>query len=236
VDRRELQRSMYELGGTSTNQRVTLAVVAGAFVLLAWWILAGDGFSTLGAWLGRDWRHGDLARRIGLAAGFTIYYVRILFTEFVFLKRGVSWNEVFTISPWLFIIVLLLGITGGTNDAPLTEVAVTGAVLFVFGSWMNSYAEYARHVWKERPENRGGLYTEGLFRYSRHPNYLGDLISFSGLCMIAGAWVTAVVPVVMLAGFVFVNIPVLDAHLRDHYGAAFEEYARRTRKLVPFVY
>ena len=40
----------------------------------------------------------------------------------------------------------------------------------------------------------------------------------------------------MLAGFVFVNIPILDAHLHDHYGAAFEEYARRTRKLIPFVY
>jgi isoprenylcysteine carboxyl methyltransferase (ICMT) family protein YpbQ len=236
VDRRELQRSMYELGGTSITQRVTLAAIAGTFVLLAWWMLAGDGFATLGAWLGRDWQHGDLARRICLAAGFTIYYVRILFTEFVFLKRGVSWSEVFTIAPWLLIIVLLLGVAGGTNGARFGAGAAIGALFFVLGSWMNSYAKYARHVWKERPENRGRLYTEGLFRYSRHPNYLGDLSSFSGLCMISGAWVTIVVPVVMLAGFVFVNIPVLDAHLCDHYGAAFEEYAQRTRKLIPFVY
>jgi len=236
MDRRELQRSMYELGGTSTTQRVTLAAIAGALVLLAWWMLAGDGFATLGGWLGRDWRHGDPARRICLAVGFTIYYVRILFTDFVFLKRGVSWNEVFTIAPWLLMIVLLLGIAGGTNGVPFTAAAASGAGLFLFGSWMNSYAEYTRHVWKERPKNRNRLYTEGLFRYSRHPNYLGDLISFSGLCVISGAWITAVVPVVMLAGFVFVNIPVLDAHLRDHYGTAFDEYARRTRKLVPFVY
>ena len=101
---------------------------------------------------------------------------------------------------------------------------------------MNSYSEYARHVWKRQPENRGHLCTEGLFRYSRHPNYLGDLISFSGLCLISGAWVTAAVPLLMLCGFVFVNIPVLDSHLHDRYGDAFDEYARRTRKLVPFVY
>jgi steroid 5-alpha reductase family enzyme len=168
--------------------------------------------------------------------GFTIYYVRILFTEFVFLKRGVSWSEVFTIAPWLLIIVLLLGIAGGTNGTPLATAAAVGALLFVLGSWMNSYAEYARHVWKRRPENKGRLYTEGLFRYSRHPNYLGDLISFSGLGLISGAWVTAIVPAFMLAGFAFVNIPMLDAHLRDRYGAAFNEYARRTRKLIPFVY
>ena len=54
--------------------------------------------------------------------------------------------------------------------------------------------------------------------------------------MILGEWVTAVIPVLMLAGFVFVNIPMLDSHLHDKYGAAFEEYAGRTRKLIPFVY
>lgn len=74
--------------------------------------------------------------------------------------------------------------------------------------------------------------TQGLFRYSRHPNYRADLLSLSGMCLISGAWITAAIPVLMLAGFVFVNIPVLDAHLHDHYGTAFDEYARRTRKLI----
>jgi len=54
--------------------------------------------------------------------------------------------------------------------------------------------------------------------------------------MIAGAWATAIIPVLMLAGFVFVNIPVLDSHLRDHYGSEFDEYARRTSKLIPILY
>jgi steroid 5-alpha reductase family enzyme len=171
-----------------------------------------------------------------LVAGFSIYYVRILFTGFVFLKRGVSWSEAFTVAGWLLCIVMLLGIAGGTNPSAMGATGVFGAVLFVVGSWMNSYAEYERHVWKTRPENHGQLYTEGLFRYSRHPNYLGDLLSFSGLCLISGVWVTAAVPLLMLGGFVFVNIPVLDSHLHDHYGDAFDEYARRTRKLIPFIY
>jgi steroid 5-alpha reductase family enzyme len=115
-----------------------------------------------------------------------LYYLRILFTEFVFLKRGVGWTEVFTIAPWLLFIVLLLGIAGGTNRNPLGVAASFGVILFVLGSWMNSYAEYARHVWKRRPENRGKLYTDGLFRYSRRPNFLGDLLSFSGLCLLSG--------------------------------------------------
>lgn len=40
---------------------------------------------------------------------------------------------------------------------------------------------------------------------------------------------------IMLAGFVFANIPVLDSHLHDRYDPAFYEYVARTRKWIPFV-
>jgi isoprenylcysteine carboxyl methyltransferase (ICMT) family protein YpbQ len=236
VNKQKLQQSMYELRDPSKAQRLTLAALNVVWVALVWWLLFGGGITVVGGWLGRAWVAGDSLRRICLLAGFCIYYVRILITEFVFLKRGIGWSEVFTIAPWVFCIVALLGIAGGMNPGAFHAAGFVGIFLFVVGSWMNSHAEYTRHVWKRQPENRGRLYIEGLFRYSRHPNYLGDLLSFSGLCLIAGAWVTAIVPLLMFAGFVFVNIPVLDSHLRDHYGTAFGEYARRTRKLIPFVY
>lgn len=235
MDTRELEKKMYGITSRSMPQRLTMAAGAGFWTVLAWWLLAGDGIAVLHRWFHWIGQDGDAARRVCLAICFSIYFVRILFTEFLFLKRGVSWNEVFSIIPWLLVIVLLMGIAGGTNGAPFATVADIGIVLFVTGSWMNSYAEYQRHRWKQRAENRG-LFTGGLFRMSRHPNYLGDLISFSGLCLISGAWITAIVPVLMLAGFVFVNIPTLDAHLLNHYGEDFAAYARRTRKLIPFVY
>ncbi len=236
MDRQELRRKMYELEAASRAERLALAALCAVWLGVAWWLLEGGGLATVGGWFGALWTPGDPLRRAFLAAGFSIYYVRILFTEFVFLKRGVSWSEVFTIACWLLAIYVFLAITGGRNAEPFGAVGALGAVLYLAGSWMNSYSEYARHVWKQRPENRGRLYTGGLFRLSRHPNYLGDLVLYSGLCMITGAWVTAAVPVLMLAGFVFVNIPVLDSHLAHKYGSEFSEYARRTRKLIPFVY
>lgn len=236
MDRRELQRGMYEVRGASIPQRLTMAAFNGAWVGVVWWLLVGGGIETAGGWFGFAWQPGDPVRRYGLAVALSIYYIRILFTEFVFLKRGVSWSEVFTIVPWVLCIYALLAVVGGRDANAVGAAGGIGMLLFVLGSWMNSYAEYARYLWKQRPENRGRLYTEGLFQYSRHPNYLGDLISFSGLCLIAGAWITAVIPVLMLVGFVFVNIPVLDAHLGEKYGAAFDQYARRTCRLIPFVY
>ena len=235
MPKQSLQQQMYELTDASIAQRVTLATLLGGCVVLALWLLFG-GAAAVGTWFGRRWALGDFARRACLAGAFSIYLIRVLFTEFVFLKRGVSWTEVFSIAPWVCFIFVLMSISGGTNPAGFGAVAITGVVLFVIGSWMNSHAEHQRNKWKQRPQNRGKLYTEGLFRYSRHPNYFGDLISFSGICLLTGRWFTGIVPVVMLCGFVFANIPVLDAHLRQHYGPAFDEYAKKTKKLVPFIY
>ncbi|MEO6910323.1 MAG: DUF1295 domain-containing protein [Edaphobacter sp.] len=203
---------------------------------MAWWLLLGGGIPSIAASMGWTWNLGSEARRLCLAIALTVYFVRLLFTQFVFLKRAVSWSETGMIAPWILCIYLLLSFAGGTNPNPPRTAITVGVLLFLVGSGMNSYAEYARHTWKQLAENRGRLYTLGLFRYSRHPNYLGDLISFSGLCLIAGRWFTLVVPLLMLCGFVFANIPMLDAHLHDHYGTAFDEYAERTRKLIPFVY
>jgi protein-S-isoprenylcysteine O-methyltransferase Ste14 len=142
----------------------------------------------------------------------------------------------FVITVWVLFIFVFLGICGGRDTVGIGPLDGVAFALFAAGSWMNSWSEYARDVWKQRSENQGHLYTIGLFRLCRHPNYLGDLMSFSGLCLLTGAWVTALVPVLMLLSFVTVNIPQLDAYLHQRYGAEFDDYAAKTRKLIPFVY
>ncbi len=81
---------MYELRDPSRAPRLTLAGLAGVSVMLAWWLLLGPGLKIAGTRFGWIGKPGDEIRRICLATGFSIYYIRILFTEFVFLKRGVS--------------------------------------------------------------------------------------------------------------------------------------------------
>ncbi len=230
------RKDIYAARGGSVAQRAFLTVAVGLCVAVACWLLLAGGIPVIGASVGRAWGPGDETRRLSLAAALSIYFVRLIFTQFAFLKRAVSWSEAGMIAIWVLCIYLLLALAGGTNTARQGLTSAVGVILFILGSWMNSYAEYARHKWKQLPENRGCLYQLGLFRYSMHPNYLGDLISFSGLCLIAGRWITVVVPLIMLGGFVFANIPMLDAHLHDHYGTEFDEYAKRTRKLIPFVY
>ena len=151
---------LYANYSRSLAQPIALTIAVGAWLALAWWLLVYGGIPSIGAWFGRSWIPGDHARRLCLALLLTIYFLRLLLTQFVFLQRAVGWSEACMIAPWVLCIYLLLAMAGGTNPAPFGAVAGAGG-LFVFGSWMNSYAEYARHVWKRRPENRG--------RYTRRP-------------------------------------------------------------------
>ena len=218
----DFRKDIYAERGRSVVQRAFLTMGLGLGVGVAWWLLVGGGLVVVGRVMGWSWSEGDGVRRVCLGVALSVYFVRLLFTQFVFLKRAVSWGEVGAIVPWVLAIYLVLSISGGRNGGAFGWEGWLGVVLFGVGSWMNSYAEYERHRWKQRVENRGRLYTEGLFRYTRHPNYLGDVISFSGVGLMAGRWVTVVVPVLMLVGFVFVNIPMLDRHLHEHYGESFE--------------
>ncbi len=232
---------IYEFYAPTLLQRATFAVLILLCSYLAAWILLGPGLTTIGNWLGHTWFHHTVTpanplRRAVLASALTIYVLRLLLTIFAFSIRGIRWSEVSIIVPWVFILFCIFPILGALNPASFGATAWIGVALYFFGSWMNTWSEHQRNLWKQRPENRGHLYTGGLFRYTRHPNYLGDLILFSGLCLICGRSITALIPILMLCGFVFANIPALDKHLHEHYGDEFTHYSAHTRKLIPFVY
>jgi steroid 5-alpha reductase family enzyme len=147
-----------------------------------------------------------------------------------------GWGEVAIISIWVSAIHLSFAIVGGINPRPMRIGGVLGLALYVAGSLLNPASEFQRKTWKERPENCGQLYTGGLFRYAMHINYFGEQVLFTGYAVITGSVWTVIVPVLMMAGFLFFNIPGLDAYLKKRYGEEFTAYAARTRKFVPFLY
>jgi protein-S-isoprenylcysteine O-methyltransferase Ste14 len=231
-----LGTTMYGPRDPSLPPRIVLTAAHLAGVLVVAWLLVGDGIPRLAHSLGVLWLPGDLLRRELLLICAVVYFLRLLLTVFVFLKRRVTWAETWTIVPWILAIHSSFALLGGTNTAPLGWRDWLALALYAAGSYLNTGSEWSRHLWKQRPENQGRLYTRGLFRLARHINYFGDLTLFSGYALLAGRIWAGIVPVLMLAGFVFVNIPALDSHLREKYAEDFEPYARRTKKLIPYVY
>lgn len=179
---------------------------------------------------------GDLGCRILLLSLAIIYILRLSATLFVFLKRRMSWQEAILISIVMSIIFIALFSYGGRQSSSIKTVDIIAIVLYLFGSYLNTFSEYQRYIWKKKSQNRGHLYTKGLFRFSVHINYFGDVILFTGFAMITHNFVLLLIPFLMMLNFVFVLIPSLDEHLENKYSTEFQKYARRIKKFIPFIY
>ena len=216
--------------------RVFMTVVHAVAVAAAGWLLLGGGLHALQADWGAHWSLATPGRRWLLFGAAFIYFLRVCVTSFYLLKRKMRWGEAVLIAVWVTLIELLFALLGGVNSRTVGLVTALGMVLYLAGSFLNTASEFQRKRWKERPENAGHLFTGGLFRYAMHVNYFGDELLFTGYALITGRAWALLVPLLMLAGFRFFNIPELDRHLRARYGAEFEACARRTRRFVPFLY
>ena len=227
---------MYGTKAASRPQKLFLLAAHLLTLAFAWWLLFANGIAQAGHAIGTSWAAGDPLRRALLLAAAAVYFLRLRFTTFVFLKRMMTWSEASTIAVWLLVITLVYAIAGGIVTASIGPLGWAGIALYLVGSAINSGSEYQRMLWKRDPRHHGHLYTEGLFSLSMHVNYFGDLVLFTGWSLIAGNPWTLLVPAAMFAGFAFANIPMLDRYLARRYGAEFTEWQARTARLIPFVW
>ena len=155
---------------------------------------------------------------------------------FIFLKRKISWFEGSLVSFLFFMMFYFFGISAGSQSQPIGLIDIVGVFLFLAGSYINTVADYQRFAWKRNIENKGRLYTKGLFEYSVHINYFGDSLSYVGLALITLEPVCLFVSIGIIVNFLVLQIPMLDAHLRNNYGKEFEKYTKQTKRFIPYVY
>lgn len=204
-------------------------------VAAALWLLAG-GTDTVAGWLDTELDRAGALRRALLAALALVYLARLAVTTYGLQKRRMPWSGAVVIGGWVIVIHVAMASLGGVNAAPVGIVTWLGVLLYVAGSVLNTGSELQRLRWKQVAEHRGRLYTGGLFRYAVHVNYFGDLVLFTGFALATGRPWALVIPAVMAGLFRFGNMPRLERHLTEHYGADFTRYSARTARLVPFVH
>ena len=76
----------------------------------------------------------------------------------------------------------------------------------------------------------------GIYRIVRHPAYLGSLLTFLGAGLALENWITLIVLFFLPLAATVYRIGVEERALLDHFGAAYQAYARRTRRLIPGIY
>lgn len=204
------------------------------FVLIAilWRTFVGDSSS----WPNQQAMNGYAMRSVIMALCLVVYFFRLQFTVWVFQKRKWTWVETVVISILMMLALYGFAYVAAASPKPVGWHEAVGVLVYLAGSFLNTKSEYDRHVWKGKPENKGRLYTEGLFSYSMHINYLGDIILFSGLAMVTQSLAMFIIPMIMALNFIFNIIPSLDRHLERRYETQFNDYFSKTKKLVPWLY
>ena len=118
----------------------------------------------------------------------------------------------------------------GALDWTALVVGVAAVVIeFVADEQMRRFA---------RTKSPGDVMDRGMWRYSRHPNYFGEILFWWSLWFFALAaapawWWTVIGPLAMVTMFLAASIPMLDDRSRARR-PRFAAYAQRTSALVPW--
>ena len=129
------------------------------------------------------------------------------------------------------------------DDPPgLGAWSIAGAAVWLVGLLIEAVADAQKAAFRANEENRGRFVASGLWRYSRHPNYFGEMLVWWGLFLYVvpvlhgGAFAVVIGPVFITLLLLFVSgIPLLEKSADEKYGSdgAYRDYKRRTSILVP---
>jgi len=117
-----------------------------------------------------------------------------------------------------------------------------GASIWLLGLVIEAVADQQKFAFKRTPEGRSRWTDTGLWRYSRHPNYFGELLCWWGVFVFAApglggyAALALAGPLMITALLLFATgIPPLEASAMKKWGSEpeYQAYRRRTRTLVP---
>ncbi len=227
---------LYGQTGKSIPQKIIIHLLEILFIWLSYWILFQNGGDFCEEHLHIQNATGDSTRRVIIFGFNIITFFRIAYTMIFLLKRRIPWEESFSV-PFAFALYFvgfsLFVLPATTSIDGLDYFAMA---LFVAGCVLNSGSEILRDRWKKRPENTGKIYTGGFFKYSRHINYFGDVLWVTAYAMITRNWYAIIFPVLLFFFFAFFNAPKLDSYLKHKYGKAYDDYAKKTKMLIPFIY
>lgn len=124
----------------------------------------------------------------------------------------------------------------------LTWISIIGIVIWLFGFLLEVIADSQKSAFKKDPANAGQFIDVGLWSHSRHPNYFGEIVLWTGMFIFAiphlsgGQWIAILSPVFTTFLLAKVSgIPMLEKRADTKWGgqAEYEAYKERTPVLIP---
>lgn len=150
------------------------------------------------------------------------------------------WVSLFTVFGLQGAVMWLISLplqVGQTVDQPMTVIGWVGVAVWTIGFLFESIGDYQLARFKSDPQNRGKVMDQGLWRFTRHPNYFGNSMIWWGLFFVsltATSFWTVVSPLVMTFFLVKVSgVALLERTLKGR-SAEYRDYVQRTSPFIPW--
>ena len=119
---------------------------------------------------------------------------------------------------------------------------IIGACIFVMGLYIEIKADNQKSRFRSIPENRDRFITDGLWSKSRHPNYFGEVLLWSGIAVMSVSaleglqYITLISPIFTYLLLVHVSgVRMLEARADIKWGQdpEYKNYVEKTPMLFP---
>lgn len=129
-----------------------------------------------------------------------------------------------------------------TNPQPIGVFFWIGAAVWIIGIAFEAVADAQKSKFKNNPDNKGKFIDTGLWRWSRHPNYFGEITLWTGILVMAipvlsgWSWLVVISPIFVALLLTKVSgINLQDAQAKQRWGddPAYQQYRQNTPALIP---
>ncbi|GMF34766.1 unnamed protein product [Phytophthora fragariaefolia] len=151
---------------------------------------------------------------------------------------------------WVFLVSLPVVLANSCDDQAGHSFGeprdIVGITLWAIGMVLEYAADASKSAFNEEPKNKGKLLRSGVWKYSRHPNYFGEMLCWVGVTVLASAsfgggetwfyYVSCVSPVFTFLVLMFLSgVPLAEDRYDERFGldADYVEYKLSTSPLVP---
>jgi steroid 5-alpha reductase family enzyme len=139
---------------------------------------------------------------------------------------------------FLFLIVLPVLLINKSAGISLGILDVLGVIVWVVGFYFEAMGDVQLARFIKNHANKGKLMQSGLWAYTRHPNYFGEVTQWWGLWLIAlsvpNGWLGSIGPITITFLILKVSgIPMLEKKMAEN--PEFAEYKRRVSVFFPLL-
>jgi steroid 5-alpha reductase family enzyme len=129
-----------------------------------------------------------------------------------------------------------------TNGVVQNSLFFIGLLVFVVGFVFEIIADMQKSNFRKNPKHKDQFIQEGLWAYSRHPNYFGEITLWTGIAIMSlsslsgGQYITLISPLFTYLLLVYVSgVRLLEISGKEKWGhlESYQNYVNRTPSLFP---